>query len=82
MRGIQSLYSQHLYSYQTIEELLDLLAKIDTFQKLVFQNLRPSSNNEARIAALVPLVEESYSIYEFLTSMLFAMHQSPFFLFF
>lgn len=49
--------------------------KIDAFQKFVFQNLRPGVNNECRIAALVPLVEESYGIYQFLTSMLTAMHQ-------
>ena len=52
-----------------------MLAKIETLQKLIFQNLRPPGNNEARIAALVPLVEESYGIYQFIESMMTAMHQ-------
>ncbi len=65
--------------YSTIEELLEMLGRIETLQKLIFQSLRPTSNNEARIAALVPLVEESYGIYEFLVSMLTAMHQGSLF---
>ncbi|KAI8921078.1 ANTH domain-containing protein [Powellomyces hirtus] len=51
--------------FETINDLL----------KLIFVNFRPSSNNEARIAALVPLVEESHGIYQFLVTMLTAMHQ-------
>jgi hypothetical protein len=42
----------------------------------VFDNFRPGVGNECRIAALVPLVEESYGVYQFLVSMLRAMHQS------
>lgn len=53
---------------------------IDRFQKVVFQSFRHHSNNECRIAALVPLVEESYGIYKFITSMLRAMHQSKYIL--
>nr|CAG8542966.1 6906_t:CDS:10 [Entrophospora candida] len=61
--------------YETINDLMNLQDQIDQFQKLIFVQFRPSSNNECRIAALVPLVEESYGIYKFLTSMLKAMHQ-------
>ena len=56
--------------------------KLDTFQKIVFANLRTGTNNECRIAALVPLIEESYGIYQFLVSMLTAMHQSTSYLFY
>jgi hypothetical protein len=65
----------HGDSYQTISDLMDLQDRIDHFQKRVFAHFRPSSNNECRIAALVPLVEESYGIYKFITSMLRAMHR-------
>lgn len=47
---------------------------MDTFQKLIFSHFRGGANNECRIAALVPLVQESYGIYKFITSMLRAMH--------
>ncbi|KAG0299245.1 sla2 Src-like adaptor 2 [Dissophora globulifera] len=61
--------------YETITDLMGLQDQIDQFQKLVFANFRPASDNECRIAALVPLVEESYAIYKFATSMLRAMHK-------
>ncbi|CAG8533852.1 11090_t:CDS:10, partial [Funneliformis caledonium] len=61
--------------YETISELMTLQDQIDQFQKLVFAHFRQSSNNECRIAALVPLVEESHAIYKFLTNMLRAMHR-------
>ncbi|CAG8475978.1 5410_t:CDS:10 [Paraglomus occultum] len=61
--------------YETISDLMTLQDQIDQFQKLIIANFRPSSNNECRIAALVPLVEESHGIYQFLTSMLRAMHR-------
>ncbi|KAG0364522.1 sla2 Src-like adaptor 2 [Gamsiella multidivaricata] len=61
--------------YETISDLMNLQDQIDQFQKLIFTNFRPSSNNECRIAALVPLVQESYAIYQFATSMLRAMHR-------
>ncbi|KAJ3274707.1 sla2 Src-like adaptor 2 [Terramyces sp. JEL0728] len=61
--------------YETIFELLELLEKIQKFQKLIFSNLRSyGGHNEARIGALVPLVEESYGIYQFIVSMMTAMH--------
>ncbi|CAG8534007.1 17052_t:CDS:10 [Acaulospora colombiana] len=61
--------------YETISELMNLQDHIDQFQKLIFAHFRPSSNNECRIAALVPLVEESHGIYKFLTSMIRAMYR-------
>ncbi|KAJ3079750.1 sla2 Src-like adaptor 2 [Quaeritorhiza haematococci] len=61
--------------FETINDLLTLLEKLDGFQNMIFTNFRGTSTNEARIAALVPLVEESYGIYQFLVSMLTAMHQ-------
>jgi hypothetical protein len=61
-------------SYETISDLMTLQDQIDTFQKLIFSHFRGGANNECRIAALVPLVQESYGIYKFITSMLRAMH--------
>lgn len=61
--------------YEVISDLMSLQDKIDTFQKLIFAHLR-STGNECRISALVPLVQESYGLYKFVTSMLRAMHQS------
>lgn len=60
--------------YETISDLMNLQDQIETFQKLVFANFRSGQNNECRISALVPLVQESYGIYKFITSMLRAMH--------
>jgi hypothetical protein len=54
---------------------MNLQDQIDTFQKQIFVHFRPSSNNETRMAALVPLVEESHGIYTFMTNMLRAMHR-------
>ncbi|KAK9703390.1 sla2 Src-like adaptor 2 [Basidiobolus ranarum] len=61
--------------YETIADLMNLQDRIDAFQKLIFRSFRPASDNECRIAALVPLVEESFGIYEFSTRMLMAMHR-------
>jgi len=61
--------------YESIFDLLILLDKIDNLQKTIFSYLRPAANNECRISALVPLIEESYNIYKFLQSMLMAMHK-------
>lgn len=63
-------------SFETISDLMTLQDHIDKFQKIVFSSFRHHSNNECRIASLVPLVEESYGIYKFITSMMRAMHQS------
>lgn len=61
--------------FEKVMDLLHLLDQLDSMQKLIFANFRGASNNECRISALVPLVEESYGIYCFLKSMLTAMHQ-------
>jgi hypothetical protein len=65
--------------YQTIVELSSLQDLVDRFQKRVFQSLRHGHQNECRISSLVPLVQESYGIYNFLLAMLMAMHNSTFF---
>ena len=60
--------------YETISDLMTLQDQIDSFQKLIFAHFRSGTNNECRISALTPLVQESYGIYKFITSMLRAMH--------
>ncbi|KAF4635611.1 hypothetical protein G7Y89_g2482 [Cudoniella acicularis] len=60
--------------YETISDLMALQDRIEQFQKLIFSHFRGGGNNECRISALVPLVQESYGIYKFITSMLRAMH--------
>ena len=62
--------------YETISDLMALQDRIEQFQKLIFSHFRSGGNNECRISALVPLVQESYGIYKFITSMLRAMHTS------
>jgi hypothetical protein len=64
--------------YETISDLMTLQDQIDSFQKLIFSYFRSGANNECRISALVGLVQESYGIYKFITSMLRAMHTSTF----
>ncbi|KAJ7110008.1 ANTH domain-containing protein [Mycena epipterygia] len=59
--------------YETISDLMGLQDQIESFQKMVFSHFNHSSNNEARISALVPLVKESWGIYRFITSMMRAM---------
>ncbi|KAJ2722567.1 sla2 Src-like adaptor 2 [Coemansia sp. Benny D115] len=61
--------------YETIADLMSLQDRLDEFQKLVFRNFQAGSNNECRIASLVPMVEESHAIYKFSTRMLIAMHR-------
>ena len=60
--------------YETISDLMTLQDQIDSFQKLIFSHFRSGTQNECRISALVALVQESYGIYKFITSMLRAMH--------
>ncbi|KAF4119845.1 huntingtin-interacting protein 1-related protein [Geosmithia morbida] len=60
--------------YETITDLMALQDKIEQFQKLIFSHFRHVGNNECRISSLVPLVQESYGIYKFITSMLRALH--------
>ncbi|KAJ3400025.1 sla2 Src-like adaptor 2 [Chytriomyces hyalinus] len=61
--------------FETINDLLALLKKSYVMGEAVFNNFRAGAGNECRIAALVPLVEESFNIYQFCVSMLQAMHQ-------
>jgi len=65
--------------YENISDLMNLQDQIETFQKLIFANFQTGQNNECRISALVPLVQESYGIYKFITSMLRAMHSCVYF---
>jgi huntingtin-interacting protein 1-related protein len=65
-----------LKRYSTISDLMTLQDKIDSFQKLIFAHIPHTAHSECRISALVPLVQESYGIYKFITNMLRAMHQS------
>ncbi|PYH88890.1 cytoskeleton assembly control protein Sla2 [Aspergillus ellipticus CBS 707.79] len=60
--------------YEAISDLMTLQDQIDAFQKLIFSHFQSGTHNECRISALVPLVQESYGIYKFITSMLRAMH--------
>jgi hypothetical protein len=60
--------------YQTITELMDLQGKLESFEQLVFDQGRVTGQNECRLSALATLIEESYGIYKFMTSMLSAMH--------
>ena len=62
--------------YETISDLMMLQDRIEQFQKLIFSHFRSGGNNECRISAMVALVQESYGIYKFITSMLRAMHTS------
>ncbi|KAI9829736.1 MAG: sla2 Src-like adaptor 2 [Phylliscum demangeonii] len=62
--------------YETITDLMFLQDQIDAFQKLIFSHFQPGASNECRISALVPLVQEAYGIYRFITSMLRAMHST------
>jgi len=57
---------------------MQLQDQIENFQKQIFSHFRTAVNNECMIAALVPLVAESYGIYKFITSMLRAMHSCKF----
>ncbi|KAJ3393053.1 sla2 Src-like adaptor 2 [Entophlyctis sp. JEL0112] len=61
--------------FETINDLLNLLKRSYVMGEAVFNNFRAGSGNECRISALVPLVEESFGIYQFCVSMLHAMHQ-------
>lgn len=70
----------YVASYETISDLGNLQDQIDAFQKLIFSHFLSGINNECRISSLVPLVQESYGIYKFITSMLRAMHTSKHFL--
>lgn len=62
--------------FETTSDLISLLEKIDSLQKLIFTSFRQGSSNEINVSALAPLVEESYSLYQFLVSFLTVMHKT------
>jgi hypothetical protein len=73
IRGVQDLDE----GYKTIDEMMELEERLDQFQKSVFENFGAVSGSvECRISAFVPLIDESYGMYKFVTSMLSAMHLS------
>ena len=75
--GEPSLFTTNVEKQNFIRsDLMALQDRIEQFQKLIFSHFRSGGNNECRISALVPLVQESYGIYKFITSMLRAMHTS------
>lgn len=73
IKGVQDLDE----GYKTIDEMMELQERLDLFQKSVFENFGAASGSvECRISAFVPLIDESYGMYKFVTSMLSAMHLS------
>lgn len=73
IKGVQDLDE----GYKTIDEMMELQERLDLFQKSVFENFGGVSGSvECRISAFVPLIDESYGMYKFVTSMLSAMHLS------
>lgn len=62
--------------FETTSDLINLLEKIDSLQKLIFTSFKLGSSNEINISALAPLVEESHALYQFLVSFLTAMHKT------
>ena len=73
IKGVQDLDE----GYKTIDEMMELQERLDLFQKSVFENFGSASGSvECRVSAFVPLIDESYGMYKFVTSMLSAMHLS------
>lgn len=61
--------------YQIICELMNLQEKLENFYRLVFTTIKPSSISECRVSSLVPIVEESFGMYNFMTSFLLHLFQ-------
>lgn len=75
IKGVQDLDE----GYRTIDEMMELQERLDLFQRSVFENFGGAAAGggvECRVSAFVPLVDESYGMYKFVTSMLSAMHLS------
>ncbi len=73
IKGVQDLDE----GYKTIDEMMELQERLDTFQRSVFENFGAAAGSvECRVSAFVPLIDESYGMYKFVTSMLSAMHLS------
>jgi DNA repair exonuclease SbcCD ATPase subunit len=62
--------------YEAILDLMALQDALDDLQRLIFTTINPDKRSECKIAALVPLVKESYGIYKFITSMLRAVYRA------
>lgn len=60
--------------YETIGELMNLQDQMEGFYRLVFHSISGGIRNECRMSALLPIITESFGIYEFITSMLKAMY--------
>ncbi|KCV72956.1 hypothetical protein H696_00510 [Fonticula alba] len=61
-------------AYQTVLDLFKLQGDVLILVGIVFNSFKTGVANECRISSLVPLIEESWGIYQFLMSMLRAMH--------
>lgn len=62
--------------YETILDMMNLQDSLDQYGQVIFASMdRANRQNECKIAALIPLVEEAYGIYKFVTSMLRAVHK-------
>lgn len=73
IKGVQNLDE----GYKTIDEMMELQERLDLFQRSVFENFGAAAGSvECRVSAFVPLIDESYGMYKFVTSMLSAMHLS------
>ena len=57
-------------AYQILCELMNLQEKLEVFYNAIFNTFGSSLTNECRVSSLVPIVEETYGIYNFITSYL------------
>lgn len=61
--------------YETILDLMTLQDQLDDFSQVIFASIHGDRrNSECKVAALIPLIAESYGMYKFITSMLRGMH--------
>ncbi|KAL3233880.1 Protein SLA2 [Nakaseomyces bracarensis] len=61
--------------YETILDLMTLQDQLDDFSQVIFASIHGARrNSECKVAALIPLIAESYGMYKFITSMLRGMH--------
>ncbi|GME83655.1 unnamed protein product [Ambrosiozyma monospora] len=59
--------------YEAILDLLSLQDSLDDLSKLIFATIQQMRNGNVAVAALVPIIAESYGIHKFLISMLRAI---------
>lgn len=61
--------------YETVLDLMTLQDQLEDYSQIIFASIHSErDSSELRIAALIPLVAESYGIYKFITSMLRGLH--------